>query len=298
MHDTGIRSLMFVPGDNEKLIRKAFASDSDAVIIDLEDAVAPARKAVARQITLGLLRDTDARGGKLVAVRVNAFDTSLTVEDLAAVMSGAPWAVMLPKWQGDGDTLRLGHYLDALEAREALAPGVTRILTVATETAEAVLALSQARAPAHPRLWGMLWGGEDLSAAIGANGNREASGTYTQPFRFARSQCLYAANALGVVAIDAVQTNFRDLAPLEAETREALRDGFSAKAAIHPAQVGLINDILSPTTQQLAWSHEVMQVLAEKAVALVDGKMVDIAHKRIASRLLARAEAIGARGQG
>lgn len=291
----GIRSLLFVPGDNEKLILKAYASAADAVIIDLEDAVAPDRKMAAREVTVAALRAAE-RGGKPIFVRVNAFDTGLTAGDLAAIMPGAPWGVVLPKWQGEADTRRLAHYLDALEAREGLAEGTTRIMSVATETARAVLALSQAEAPAHPRLWGMLWGGEDLSAALGASGNREADGHYTQPFQHARTQCLYAANALGVVAVDAVHTDFRDLTHVEREAQLACRDGFGAKAAIHPAQAEVINRVMTPTDEQLAWSRQVMELLEDRAVARIDGKMVDIAHKRIAARLLARAAAI--RGQG
>ena len=148
MRGAGIRSLLFVPGDSEKLILKAYASAADAVIVDLEDAVAPDRKQAARQITTELLAAPE-RGKKPIFVRVNAFDTGVTTVDLAAIMAAKPWGIMLPKWQDEADTTRLGHYLDALETREDIAPGETLIMTVATETARAVLALSQSQAPAN-----------------------------------------------------------------------------------------------------------------------------------------------------
>lgn len=290
MKDLAIRSLLFVPGDNEKLITKALASQADAVIVDLEDAVAPENKSRARQVCNEVLGARDL-AGKPVFVRVNAFDTGQTAHDLAAVMGAFPWGIMLPKCESAAEITRLSHALEALEARDGAEIGSTRIITVATETAAATLRLGAAEADAGGRLWGMLWGGEDLSATLGSQTNRDESGGYTFPYQFARSQCLFAANALGVVAVDSVYTDFRDPEGLAAETRLGLRDGFAAKAAIHPAQVEVINEVLTPTPDQLAWAHEVVTLLQDKAVARIGGKMVDLAHKRIAERLLARAAA-------
>lgn len=292
MADPAIRSLLFVPGDNERLIEKALASQADAVIVDLEDAVAPENKARARAVTSEALAGR-AGAAKPVLVRVNAFDTGLTCHDLAGVIAAAPWGVVLPKCAGMAEVARLSHHLEALEAREGIATGATRIMTVATETAAATLRLGAPEADPTGRLWGMLWGGEDLSAALGAQANRDEGGGYTLPFQFARAQCLFAANALGVVAIDSVYVDFRDPEGLAAEARQGLRDGFSAKAAIHPAQVDIINQVLTPTPDQLAWAREVMALLADRAVARMEGRMVDLAHKRIAERLLARAAALG-----
>ncbi len=291
MTGEGIRSLLFVPGDREAVIAKALASAADAVIIDLEDAVAPDRKAAARQVTRDVLDHGD-RGGKAVFVRLNAFDTGLTATDAAAILGVRPWGVVLPKAHGPAEVARLSHMLDALEAREGIVAGTTRILTVATETAAATLALASPAGEGQERLWGMLWGGEDLAATLGAMANRNAEGDYTFPYRFARSQCLYAANATGTAAVDAVYTDFRDPAGLEVEVHAALRDGFVAKAAIHPAQVEIINRILTPDSGQLDWARQVVDLLSDRDVAKLDGRMVDIAHKRIALRLLARAAAI------
>lgn len=291
MTGAGIRSLLFVPGDNEALILKALSSQADAVIIDLEDAVAPENKMKARAVTRGVLDGAD-RHRKPVFVRLNAYDTGLTAGDAASILGGKPWGVVLPKASGAEDLSRLSHQLDALEARDGMDEGSIRILTVATETAAATLALSR---PAQcARLWGLLWGGEDLAANIGSSRNRDESGSYTQPFQFARTQCLFAATASNAVAIDAVYTDFRDLDGLEQETLAGLRDGFTAKAAIHPAQADVINRVMTPAPDRLDWARQVMKLLADRGVAKLDGRMVDVAHKRLAERLLARAEAIRA----
>lgn len=287
----GIRSLLFCPGDNEKLIGKALASAADAVIVDLEDAVAPENKARAREVTREVLSG-GGRGTKPVLVRLNAFDTGLTAGDLAAVMPARPWGVMLPKAEGAADLDRLAHFLEALEAREGGEPGATRIMTVATETAGAVLNLARPQSGADARIWGLLWGGEDLSASLGALANRDEGGAYTFPYQHARAQCLYAANAIGAAAVDAVYPDFRDLEGLEVEAKAGLRDGFTAKAAIHPAQVEVINRVMTPSAAQLDWARQVVELLADVGVARIDGKMVDIAHKRIAERLLGRWAAI------
>lgn len=295
MQPEAIRSLLFVPGDREAIILKALDSEADAVILDLEDSVAPERKAQARQTALAVLQEVDRRG-KAVFVRVNAFDTGMVAVDAAATLAGRPWGVMLPKSQGPAEVQRLSHMLDALEAREGIVPDSTRILTVATETAAATQALSRPAGAGQHRLWGMLWGGEDLAADLGATANRDDSGAYSDPFRHARTQCLFAANALSVAAVDAVHTDFRDLATLEQECRLALRDGFVAKAAIHPAQVAVINRVLTPDPARLDWARQVMALLQDQGVARLDGRMIDIAHKRIAARLLARAAALATRG--
>ncbi len=282
-----IRSLLFVPGDKEAVIHKALASAADAVIIDLEDAVEGSRKTFARELTGDLLVGLETRQ-KPVFVRINAFDSGLSAIDLAAVMRGKPWGIMLPKARNSAEIARLGHHLEALEAREGIAEGQTRIMTVATETAAATLELANLHLEVQVRLWGLLWGGEDLSATLGAFSNKDEAGNYTFPYQFARNQCLMAANSAGVQPVDAVYTDFRDDAGLAAETARALRDGFTAKAAIHPAQALVINRVMTPTEEQLQWAHAVMELLVETGVARLEGKMIDIAHKRIAARILQR----------
>ncbi len=165
MDGKAIRTLLFVPGDQEKIIHKALGSAADAVIVDLEDAVGLDRKSQARTITRETLRTANT-GKKPVFVCLNAFDTGMTATDLAAVMSAKPSGIVLPKCESTAEIDRLAHYLDILEIREEIEPGRTRILTVATETAKATLSLGRPEAATNDRLWGLLWGGEDLSATV------------------------------------------------------------------------------------------------------------------------------------
>jgi len=292
MHGDGIRSLLFAPGDNDKLIGKALSSPADAVILDLEDAVPPERKDMARQMVADALTNVP-RAHRSVFVRVNAFDTGSVADDLAIVMRGAPWGIVLPKCHGPTDLAKLDCYLDALEAREDIERGSTKILAIVTETAAATLGLGQWQGFSSPRLWGVMWGSEDLAASLGATGNRNADGRYTFPYQAARSNSLYLAKALGVAAVDAVWTDIRDTEGLEGEAIEGRRDGFSVKAAIHPGQLETINRIFSPTETQIQWAEKVVQILDDRAIAQLDGRMIDLAHKRIAEGLIRRSKALG-----
>jgi citrate lyase subunit beta / citryl-CoA lyase len=291
MDGDNIRSLLFVPGDSEAKALKALGSEADAVILDLEDAVAPAAKAVARSTTLSILEKSDRRA-KPVFVRINAFSSGLAAADLASVVRGRPWGIVLPKCNDLKDLEQLSNYLDVLEIREGIAEGSTKLLAVATETAKGTLNLSQENRTPLPRLWGLMWGSEDLSAALGAFSNRDGNGAYTFQYQFARSQCLYSSSALRIAAVDAVYTDFRDADGLEREATDALRDGFSAKAAIHPAQIQVINRVLTPDAKHVEWAHQVVSLLRDTGVARLDGRMIDLAHKRIADRILKRAAAI------
>ncbi|MGU3493458.1 HpcH/HpaI aldolase/citrate lyase family protein [Xanthobacteraceae bacterium A53D] len=283
-----MRSLLFVPGDSTRKFEKASAGTADALILDLEDSVAPAAKAEAREIVRGMLA---APRRQKVYVRVNALDTGLTAQDVAAIMPGRPDGLVLPKCAGPQDVRQLGHYLDVSEALlGADAMGTTRILAIVTETAESVLALTGASyREAGPRLWGMAWGAEDLAASLGATGNK-AGGNFAAPFLMARNLCLMAAAAAGVVAVDTVATDIADLAKVEAEAREARRDGFGAKMVIHPSHVDVTNAAFTPNEAEVAWARKVQAAFASDpsaGVVKLDGKMVDKPHLRAAERILA-----------
>ena len=133
-----MRSFLFVPGDSERKLAKGPSSGPDGLILDLEDSVAPDRKKIARDMVLAYLKAANRAGPKLY-VRVNALDTGLTLGDLAVVMQGRPDGIVFPKCVGQANIDLLATYLDALEAREGIEAGTTRILTIATESAAAVL---------------------------------------------------------------------------------------------------------------------------------------------------------------
>ena len=290
-----MRSLLFVPGDDERKIAKALESAADALILDLEDAVAPQRKAAAREVCVAALRSTQT--SKAIFVRMNGLDTPHALADLAALVAGRPFGVMLPKSSCGNDVRRVSLYLDALEAREGVEPGSVRILPIVTETAGSIFGLGSYADPAIPRLFGMLWGGEDLAADVGATGNRSDDKRYAPAYELARSLCLFGAASAGVVAIDAVFTNFRDAEGLKAEALEGLRSGFGAKAAIHPAQVDVINEAFTPSHSDVEWAQRVIAVFAAPGgggVAAIDGKMLDRPHLRSAQRVIERARGAGA----
>ena len=289
-----MRSLLFVPGDDERKIAKGLASAADALILDLEDSVAPQRKSVARELCARTLASADTR--HKLFVRINALDTADALLDLAAIVGSRPFGIVLPKCRGGDDVRLVGHYLTALEAKERVAAGAIRVLPIVTESGAAMFGLGSYGSydsPPLPRLCGMLWGGEDLAADVGAIANRDGEGRYTAPYQLARSLCLFAATAASVIAVDAVYTNFRDLAGLKEEALEGLRSGFAAKAAIHPDQIEAINAAFTPSAADIEWANRVIATFDGSpgaGVASVDGKMLDRPHYRSAQRVLARAQ--------
>ncbi|HYF56913.1 MAG TPA: CoA ester lyase [Salinarimonas sp.] len=287
-----MRSLLFVPGDSARKLEKALASGADALIVDLEDSVAPSAKAEARSVTAGFLREALAQAARpRLLVRVNALDTGLTDADLDAVMTAGPDGIVLPKTVGGPDVAHLGAKLAVREAEYGLPDGETRILAIATETARGVFALGTLAGASH-RLSGVTWGGEDLSADLGAETNRDETGRYTEPYRLARSLALLAAAAAEADAIDSVYTNFRDMEGLAAECRASRRDGFVAKMAIHPAQVPVINEAFAPAPAEIERARAIVAAFAQKpgaGVVAIEGEMIDMPHLRRAERLLQRA---------
>ena len=283
-----LRSLLFVPGDSERKFARAKDCGADALILDLEDSVAPPQKAAARAHVAGLIDGAPKRSW-LFIVRVNALDTGLALDDLAAVVKPGLDALLIPKVNGAADLERIGHYLDALEARAGMSQGSVKLASVATETAKAMFALGS-YAPAHPRLIALTWGAEDLSAALGATDNKEPDGSWTFPYEFARAQCLFAASGAEVAAIDTLFADFRDAEGLEIDCRRSRRDGFVGRLAIHPDQVPVINRCYAPSEAEIAHARKIVAAFEANpgAGALgVDGKMVDLPHLKAARKTLA-----------
>ncbi|WP_228255718.1 HpcH/HpaI aldolase/citrate lyase family protein [Pollutimonas thiosulfatoxidans] len=280
------RSWLFVPGDSTRKIEAALKGNADALIFDWEDAVSPANKGLGRSTTKASLAAASCDIER-IWIRVNGLDTRWFADDLSALPADRIAGVVIPKCCGPSDLTRLDRELARCEAASGIAAGTMKVVAIATETAASVLALSEFRRPV-PRLSGILWGGEDLAGDLGVMANRDASGRYRAAFQHARTMVLYAAAATQSLAIDAVNVDFRNLQSLEDECAEARTDGFVSKAAIHPAQVEVINAAFSATAEELAWARRVVQALPDGGVAVVDGKMVDAPHLRIARRILAR----------
>lgn len=277
-----LRSLLFVPGDRADRMEKALGLGADALILDLEDAVAPDRRPAARDIVADLLGRAD-RAVKLL-VRVNPLDGEDNLLDLKAITAGAPDGIVLPKAEGAATVELLA---DRMAARELFAP----ILPIATETPSAVFQLGSYGKVAH-RLCGLTWGAEDLPAAIGAATSREEDGRYTPPYELARSLALFGAHAAGVPAIETVFPAFRDRDGLTRYAERAARDGFTGMMAIHPDQIAPINAAFTPSEEAIAHARAVVDAFAARpgAGALqLDGRMIDAPHLKQAQRLLQRA---------
>jgi citrate lyase subunit beta/citryl-CoA lyase len=284
-----MRSMLFVPGDRPERFEKAAASGTDAVILDLEDAVTPERRPEARTAIARWL----AAAGRSVPiwVRINPVESADALADLAAVVGARPDGIVLPKARDGADVHRADHWLESLEAHLGFEPGGIRLMPLITESAGALLkAASFTSLPA--RVAGLTWGAEDLAADVGAARNKGADGEYELTYAMARSFCLLAAAAAGVPAFDTVDTEFRDVAAVERRARDSRRQGFVGKLAIHPAQIAAIHAAFSPTADEIAWAERVLAVFraAPGVGALAfEGGMLDRPHLRQAERILAAA---------
>ncbi|HVV94448.1 MAG TPA: CoA ester lyase [Hyphomicrobiales bacterium] len=287
-----MRSLLFVPADDPKKLAKATARGTDALILDLEDAVAEAKKDEARAQAAAFLRAHAGRAeGPRLMVRINGFGHPASAADLAAAVAAGADAVMLPKAVGLADVERLAGRLAVAEAEAGRPDGAVMILPLASESGRALLALPTL-AGGHPRLMGIAWSGEDLAADLGAVASRRPDGTLPDPQRLARTLALAAAAAAGVPAIDTIFARFQDEDGLRREAEAAAFDGFSGKLAIHPAQVATINAAFTPSADQVAAAKAVIAAFAaapSSGAVAVDGTMLDRPHVLAAERVLARA---------
>jgi len=288
-----MRSLLFVPADGGSKLDKALMSGADVVIVDLEDSIAPDRKAQARASAADFLKAAVGRERRpRLLVRVNAIATGLTDADLDAIVPAAPDAILLPKAEGGASVIHADAKLAAREAIAGLQEGHVKIVAQAIETAAGLFAAGNFRG-ASARLIGLTWGPEDLSAEIGAESNRDSDGLLTEPYRLARSVCLFAAAAAGVAAIETVYVDFRNLASLKRDTEMARRDGFVGRLAIHPAQVPVINEVFTPTTDAIARAQAIVDAFAKApggGVVAIEGVMYDRPHLVRAQQLIARAK--------
>ena len=285
-----MRSLLFVPGDSERKLAKGLASGADVLIVDLEDSVAAENKAAARETAAAFI--ASERQGPSIYVRVNDLSTGLTDDDLTAVMKAAPAGIMLPKSNSADDVGRLAVRLRVHEAENGLADGITKIIPIITETPLGTLNAATYR-HAGARLAGLTWGAEDLSAEIGAADTRDGEGVYTDVFRFARVSTILAASAAEVVAIDTVFPDFRNEEAFRRDCFEGMRDGFTGRMAIHPAQVSIINEVFTPSPETVSHARAIVAAFAaagNPGVVGIDGKMYDRPHLKRAERLLARAQ--------
>jgi len=282
------RSVHFVPGGQERFLARALGSGADALVLDLEDAVLLADKASAREAVVRWLRERDF-GAQERIVRINPLDSGLGVADLEATFAAGPDAYLIPKVRGFADLEELDVRLTALERSADRPERGIALIPIATETPEGLLSI---REIAHaPRVAALTWGGEDLSAAIGARRNRNAAGEYLDVFRYARIATLLAAAAAGVDALDAVYVDFRDLDGLRRESEAAAEMGFAGKLTIHPEQIAVVNAAFTPSDEEVRAAEELLAAAARAGAGAFEhgGQMIDVPHLTRARKLLERA---------
>jgi citrate lyase subunit beta/citryl-CoA lyase len=289
-----MRSLLFVPADSEHKLAKAPECGADVLVLDLEDAVAADRKEAARLGAADCLRSR-ATNGPRVHVRVNGFTSGLIEADLDAIVSVRPDAIMLPKAAAGSNVELLSAMIAAREAIAGLDDGALGIVAIATETPGAVFNLASYKG-ASARLAGLAWSSEDLAAALGVATYYDDDGALTDPFSLARSLCLYGAAHAAVAAVDRVFPNFRDADALRSEAEAAARDGFTAKLAIHPGQVAVINEVFTPSREMIARAQTIVaafEAVSGAGVIGFEGEMLDLPHLANAKALLERAADAG-----
>ena len=274
-----MRSLLFIPGDDERKLAKGVSSGADALILDLEDSVAAEKKDAGRAAIAAWLAGD--RAGVTTFVRVNPLDGDLTDADLGAVLPGRPDGLVLPKAEGAASVTTLVGKLGGADLP---------VLPIATETPAAIFQLGSYGAVAS-HLAGLTWGAEDLPAAIGAATSREADGSYTAPYELVRSLTLFGAHAAGTQAIETVFPRIDAPQALAAYVARARRDGFTGMMAIHPTQVATINAGFTPTEAEVAHARAVIDAFATNpgvGALKLDGKMIDRPHLVQAQRIIAR----------
>jgi citrate lyase subunit beta/citryl-CoA lyase len=286
------RSLHFVPGGNEKMIIKALTLPADGLILDLEDAVSPDRKAATRPIVRTWLEKLDF-GGRERWIRMNPLVTGFGRADLEETIAGRPDGYVVPKPRSAADIREVAQLLDGLEYRHSIQHGMTRLTIIATETPEGLLNIKDV-ATATPRTVAISWGVEDLGAAMGLGRVRDAAGKYLDIPRHARVMCAVAASAAGVEALDTVYTDIADLDGLRRECEDAVDMGFTGKISIHPSQIAVINGVFTPAAAVVDEARQLVAAFAEArargAYAFTfKGQMVDAPHLTRALKILARA---------
>jgi citrate lyase subunit beta/citryl-CoA lyase len=294
------RSWLFVPADSDRKLARIAGCGADAVILDLEDAVVPERKVLAREAAAAFLQAHAERAVPATWVRINPYASGLAGADLAAVLPARPAGIVLPKPDSVNEVVRLDAELAAGERALDVSAGSIRVMAIATETALAVTALP-GYAAAPPRLAALTWGAEDLSAEFGAAGNRDADGELHFTYRVVRSLCQVAAAAAGVPIIETLWPDFRDADGLRRSATRACDEGFSGMLAIHPDQVAIINEAFTPDAARVAHARRVVAAFAAAAgtgTVALDGRMLDRPHLRQAQRLLEVAASLGVAGIG
>jgi citrate lyase subunit beta-like protein len=283
------RALLYMPGDDRRKIEKAITLGVDCICMDMEDGVAVNRKAEARATIAKALQELDFGKSEKLA-RINSVGSGWEKDDIAAVLPYRPDGIVIPKIESLDQIQWGSEIIEMAELKYGWPINSIRML-VGVETAKGILNLREIAS--HPRLDGIIFGGEDFAASVGAIRSRDAT-----ELLYARQAVIVACAAFDIQAIDIVTIDFKDIESLRAESEFGAQLGYAGKQVIHPAQVDPVQTAFTPSdvaiahAKQIVESFEPSQKEGKGAFAL-DGKMIDMPLVKNAQKVLERAKAAG-----
>ena len=281
------RALLYMPGDDRRKIEKALTLGVDCICMDMEDGVAVNRKAEARAAIAKALQELDFGQSEKLA-RINSVGTGWERDDIDAVLPFHPDGIVIPKIESLEQVEWGSKIIEAAELQYGWPLKSIRML-VGVETAKGILNLKEIAS--HPRLDGIIFGGEDFAASIGARRTRDAS-----ELMYARQAVVTACAAFGLQAIDIVYIDFKDAEGLRAEAEQGAGFGFSGKQVIHPNQVKVTQEAFTPSDKMIEEARRIVETFEAsqkegKGAYALDGKMIDMPLLKNAQKVLERAKA-------
>lgn len=283
------RALLYMPGDNWKMISKSITLGVDSICMDMEDGTAVNKKAEARVTIAKALKELDFGASEKLA-RINSVGSGWEKDDIEAVLPYKPDGIVIPKVESFEHVEWAGRIIEDAELKNGWQVNSIRIL-IGVETAKGILNLKEIAA--HPRLDAIIFGGEDFAASIGAVRTKEAV-----ELLYARQAVIVACAANDLQAIDIVTIDYKDLDALKVESEFGARLGFSGKQIIHPNQVPVVQEAFTPSAEAIAYARRIVETFEAsqkegKGAYSLDGKMIDMPLLKNAQKVLARAKAAG-----
>ncbi|MCK6583514.1 MAG: CoA ester lyase [Anaerolineales bacterium] len=283
------RALLYMPGDNWKMITKSITLGVDSICMDMEDGTAFNKKAEARATIARALQERDFGASEKLA-RINSVSSGWEQDDIDAVLPYHPDGIVIPKVESFEQVEWAGRIIEDAELKYGWKVNSIRIL-IGVETAKGILNLKEIAA--HPRLDAIIFGGEDFAASIGATRTKEAV-----ELLYARQAVIVACAAYDLQAIDIVAIDYKDLEALKAEAEFGAGLGFSGKQVIHPDQVQVVQEAFTPSAESIAYARRIVETFEAsqregKGAYSLDGKMIDMPLLKNAQKVLARAKAAG-----
>ena len=283
------RALLYMPGDNWKMINKSVTLGVDSICMDMEDGTAVNKKAEAREMIAKALKELDFGSSEKLA-RINSVGSGWEKDDIDAVLPYHPDGIVIPKVESYEQVEWAGKIIEDAELKNGWKVNSIRVL-IGVETAKGILNLKEIAA--HPRLDAVIFGGEDFAASIGAVRTKDAV-----ELLYARQAVIVACAANDIQPIDIVTIDYKDLEALKAEAEFGARIGFSGKQVIHPNQIPVVQEAFTPSDEAIAYARRIVETFKAsqkegKGAYSLDGKMIDMPLLRNAEKVLARAKAAG-----